>query len=42
VLTFGHIARALREPELLQAITTGTVTRAWAERERPGWAGRAG
>ena len=42
VLTFGHIARALREPELLQAMTSGSVTRAWAERERPGWAGRAG
>ena len=42
VLTFGHIARALREPELLHAMTSGSVSRSWAERERPGWAGRAG
>jgi len=37
VLTVGHIHRALREPELLRAMTSGTVTRSWSERERPGW-----
>ena len=37
VLTIGHVHRALKEPALLQAMTTGTVTRSWAERERPGW-----
>ena len=37
VLTIGHVHRAVREPALLQAMTTGTVTRSWAERERPGW-----
>ena len=39
-LTLGHIGRAFQEPELLHAMTTGTVTRAWAARERPGWTGR--
>ena len=37
VLTVGHIHRALREPDLLRAMTSGRVTRSWAARERPGW-----
>src|SRR3954471_3299081 len=38
VLVLGHIGRALREPELLTAMTVGTVPLEWAHRERPGWA----
>ena len=37
VLTVGHIHRALKEPDLLRAMTSGRVTRSWAARERPGW-----
>jgi formate dehydrogenase subunit gamma len=40
VLVMGHTGRALREPELLNAMTTGTVPVAWAEQERPAWAQR--
>jgi formate dehydrogenase subunit gamma len=40
VLIVGHIRHALREPDLLHAMTSGTVPRSWAERERPGWTGR--
>jgi formate dehydrogenase subunit gamma len=38
VLVLGHIGRALREPELLNAMVAGSVSGEWAERERPGWA----
>jgi formate dehydrogenase subunit gamma len=41
VLVMGHIERALREPELMTAMRTGDVPRAWAERERPQWAAQA-
>jgi formate dehydrogenase subunit gamma len=37
VLVVGHIRRALGEPDLLRAMTTGAVPRAWADTERPGW-----
>ena len=40
VLVVGHTSRALREPVLLNAMATGAVPVAWAERERPGWARR--
>jgi formate dehydrogenase subunit gamma len=40
VLVVGHIRHALREPELLTSMTGGTVSRGWAERERPGWVAR--
>jgi formate dehydrogenase subunit gamma len=40
VLVIGHIRHALREPELLKSMTTGTVPRIWADHERPGWAAR--
>jgi formate dehydrogenase subunit gamma len=42
VLIAGHIRYALREPDLLRAMRTGSVTRSWAERERPAWARRSG
>ena len=38
VLTIGHVRKAVQEPELLTAMRSGTVSRTWAERERPGWA----
>jgi cytochrome b subunit of formate dehydrogenase len=37
VATVGHIFKAFGEPELLGAMTRGTVPRVWALEERPGW-----
>ncbi|HVT75614.1 MAG TPA: cytochrome b/b6 domain-containing protein [Acidimicrobiales bacterium] len=40
VATAGHIMRAVSEPEMLQSMLGGTVSRTWAERERPTWTDR--
>jgi cytochrome b subunit of formate dehydrogenase len=37
VLTIGHILKALEEPELRDAMIHGSVSKAWAQRARPGW-----
>jgi formate dehydrogenase subunit gamma len=37
IATLGHIAKAFGEPELMGAMTRGTVPREWARRERPDW-----
>jgi formate dehydrogenase subunit gamma len=36
-LVLGHVGKAMREPELRSSMITGTVPRAWARHERPGW-----
>ena len=41
IATLGHVIKAIGEPELLGSMWRGTVPRAWAARERPGWRGPA-
>jgi formate dehydrogenase subunit gamma len=37
VATVGHVVKAIQEPELLGSMVGGSVSRAWAATERPGW-----
>ncbi|MFD7554648.1 cytochrome b/b6 domain-containing protein [Streptomyces sp. NPDC059835] len=37
VVLAGHIAKALADPEARRGMRTGSVDRAWAEREHPLW-----
>lgn len=37
VAVIGHTAKAMAEPELMQSMVKGSVTRTWAARERPTW-----
>jgi formate dehydrogenase subunit gamma len=37
LVVIGHIWYAIREPEALQAMRSGLVPRAWAQRSHPGW-----
>jgi formate dehydrogenase subunit gamma len=41
VMVLGHVRKAIQEPVLLRSMRTGRVPRAWASRERPGWAAEA-
>ncbi|MGO9558973.1 MAG: cytochrome b/b6 domain-containing protein [Acidimicrobiales bacterium] len=37
VLVLGHVVMALSRPEQLKSMFTGQISRAWAERNAPGW-----
>ncbi|GGG18620.1 formate dehydrogenase subunit gamma [Rhodococcoides trifolii] len=37
ILVVGHIVYALRDPEAMRGMRTGTVTREWADDEHPKW-----
>ncbi|MFC9056805.1 cytochrome b/b6 domain-containing protein [Streptomyces sp. NPDC057074] len=38
IVLAGHVGMALADPEARRGMRTGSVTRAWAEREHPLWA----